>query len=90
MAEWCRLISQKWDMDRDTIDNTIRAFKDRTPFRLFSIAIANGHRLEIDHCDVLVVRDGVALFVAPGAVPVIPDQEGVSQVGGGFPERSSS
>ena len=77
-------------MNRDTFDSTIRAFKDRMPFRPFSIAMVNGDRLEIDHSDAMVVRDGVALFVGPGGVPVVFDHEGVSQVVGDLAERPSS
>ena len=77
-------------MDRHTFDGTIRAFKDRIPFRPFSVAMVNGDRLEIDHPDALVVRDGVALFVAPGGVPVIFDHEGVSQVEGDLADRSTA
>ena len=36
-------------MDRHTCDGTIRAFKHRTPFRPFTVAMVNGHRLEVDH-----------------------------------------
>ena len=77
-------------MDRHTFDGTVRAFKDRTPFRPFSVAMVNGDRLEIDHPDALVVRDGVALFVAPGGIPVIFDHEGVSQFVGDLADRSSA
>ena len=49
-------------MDRDTFDSTIRTFKHRTPFRPFTVSLVNGERVEIDHPDALVVRDGVALF----------------------------
>ena len=31
-------------MDRDTFDQTIRAFKHRTPFRPFTVAMQNGAR----------------------------------------------
>lgn len=34
-------------MDRDTFDGTIRAFKHRTPFRPFTVAMVNGDRLEV-------------------------------------------
>ena len=67
-------------MDRHTFDGTIRAFRDRRPFRPFTVAMVDGDRLEIDHADALVVRDGVAIFAGPGGVPVIFDYEGVSQV----------
>jgi hypothetical protein len=55
-----------WDqkMDRDTFDVTLRTLKTSQPFRPFTVAMVNG----------------VALFVAPGRVPVWFDHEGVSQV----------
>ncbi len=64
-------------MDRDTFDGTIRTFQHRTPFRTFTVAMVNGERLEVDHPDALAVRDGRALFAAPGDVPVVFDPEGV-------------
>ena len=76
-------------MDRDAFDSTIRTFKHRTPFRPFFVAMVNGDRLEIDHSDALVVRDGVALFVAPGGIPVVFDHEGVSQVVGDLAGNTS-
>ena len=69
-------------MDRDTFNGTNRAFKHRTPFRPFTVAMVNGDLLEVDHPDALAVRDGLALFAAPGNVPAIFDHEGVSQVVG--------
>lgn len=76
-------------MDRETFDNSIRTFKHRTPFRPFTVAMVNGDRLEVDHPDGLAVRDGVALFVGPGGVPVVFDHEGVSQVIGDLAGRQS-
>jgi hypothetical protein len=69
-------------MDRATFDSTIRAFKHRTPYQPFTIAMVNGNRFEIDHPEALALRDGVALFAGPGGVPVIFDYEGVSEVVG--------
>ncbi|HUY36930.1 MAG TPA: hypothetical protein VMV69_29700 [Pirellulales bacterium] len=77
-------------MDRDTFDSAILVFKHRTPFRPFTVAMVNGDRLEVDHPDALAVREGVALFVGPGRVPVIFDHEGVSQVVGDLAERPSA
>jgi hypothetical protein len=67
-------------MDRITFDNTLRAFKHRSPFRPFTIALVNGDRLEVDHPEALIVRDGVGLFAGPGGVPAVFDYQGVSQV----------
>ncbi len=38
-----------------------------------------GDRFEVDHPAALVVRDGVAVYIGPGGVPVLFDHEGVSQ-----------
>jgi hypothetical protein len=62
---------------------------NRTPFRPFTVALVNGDRLEVDYPHALAYRDGVGLFVSPGGVPVIFDNEGVSQVIGDLARRSS-
>ncbi len=67
-------------MERDTFDNTIRTLKHRTPFRPFTVSLVSGERVEVDHADALVVRDGVAIFVGPGGVPAVFDYEGVAQI----------
>jgi hypothetical protein len=76
-------------MDRESFSNTIQAFKHRLPFQPFAVAMVNGDRLEVDHPDALAVRDGMALFAAPGNVPVIFDHEGVSQVIGDLSGRGA-
>jgi hypothetical protein len=74
-------------MDRETFDATIRTFKHRAPFRPFTVSLVNGERLEVDHPDAVVVRDGVAIFVGPGGIPSIFDHEGVAQVIGDLANR---
>jgi hypothetical protein len=69
-------------VDRDTFDNTMLMYKSRTPFRPFTVIMVSGDRLEVDHGGALGVRDGVALYVAPGGVPVAFDHEGVSHIVG--------
>ena len=76
-------------MDREAFDATIRSFKHRTPSRPFTVSRVNGERLEVDHPDALVVRDGVAVFVGPGGVPAIFDYEGVAQVVGDLANHPS-
>ena len=76
-------------MDRETFSKTIQAFKHRSPFQPFTVAMVNGDRLEVDHPDALAVRDGMALFAAPGNIPVIFDYEGVSQVIGDLSGRGA-
>lgn len=76
-------------MDRETFDSTIRTFKHRTPFRPFTISLVNGERVEVDHPEALVVRDGVGLFAGPGGVPAVFDYEGVAQIIGDLVRPSS-
>jgi hypothetical protein len=66
-------------METDNFEQTLRAFVRRAPFRPFTVALVNGDRVEVDHPGALVVRDGVAVYLGPGGVPVIFDHEGVSQ-----------
>lgn len=74
-------------MDRETFATTIRAYWKGIPFRPFTVVTVAGSRYEIDHPDAILERDGVALFAAPGGVPVIFDHEGVSEVFGDLAGR---
>lgn len=66
-------------MDAATFDRTLNAFRRRSPFRPFTVALVNGDRFEVDFPDALVERDGAAVFISAGGVPVIFDYDGVSQ-----------
>ena len=76
-------------MDRGTFAGTIRAFRQRTPFRPFTVVTVSGGRYEIDHPEAILERDGVALFAGPGGIPVIFDHEGVSEVVGDLSGRGA-
>ncbi len=60
-------------------DRTLSAFQRRRPFRPFTVALVNGDRFQVDHPEALVLRDGVAVFVAAGGVPTLFDHESVSE-----------
>jgi hypothetical protein len=66
-------------MEADNFDQALSAFKRRNPFRPFTVAMVNGDRFEVDYPDALVVRDGVAVYIRAGGVPILFDHEGVSQ-----------
>lgn len=74
-------------MDRETFGSTIRAYQQRTPFRPFTIVTVAESRYEIDHPGAILEREGVAMFAAPGGVPVIFDYEGVSEFVGDLAGR---
>ena len=69
-------------MNPEHFERTLRSFRRRTPFRPFTVEIVSGHRFQVDHPEALVLRDGVAVFVAAGGVPTLFDHESVSQVVG--------
>ena len=67
-------------MTAEHFDRKLRAFQKRAPFKAFTVELVSGQRFQVDHPEALVLRDGVAVFVAKGGIPVIFDHEGVSQV----------
>jgi hypothetical protein len=77
-------------MTADDFDRSLRAFQHRTPFRAFTVELVSGYRFQVDHPEALVLRDGVAVFVAHGGVPVLFDHEGVSQVNGESTSQQSA
>lgn len=66
-------------MTTENFDKALAGLKDRTPFHPFTVELIGGERFEIDHPGALVVRDGVAVFISPGGVPVLFDHESVVQ-----------
>jgi hypothetical protein len=77
-------------MQADNFDRTLNALKRRSPFRPFTVALVNGDRFEVDFPDALLVRDGVAVFIAAGGIPTIFDHEGVSQFVGDLMDQSNN
>jgi hypothetical protein len=67
-------------MTTEYFQTTLRAFQKRTPFRPYQVELVSGDRVRVDHPQALVIRGGVAVFLAPDGAPVIFDREGVSQV----------
>jgi hypothetical protein len=75
-------ISANWErftVEAGQFERSLRAFQRRTPFRAFTVALVNGDRFQVDHPEALIVRDGVAVFVAAGGVPTLFDHSSVSQ-----------
>jgi hypothetical protein len=67
-------------MTVENFDNTLRVLQLRKPYQVFTVELHGGERFEIDHPNALVVRDGVAVFVAPGGIPHLFDHESVNQI----------
>ena len=67
-------------MAPQSFENALKALQQRKPFRPFTVELVSGDRFEVDFPNALVIRDGVAVFIGPGGVPVLFDREGVSQM----------
>jgi hypothetical protein len=67
-------------MTAENFDRVLRGLTDRTPFQVFTVELHGGHRFEVDHPRAMVVRDGVAVFIAPGGVPIWFDHDSVNQI----------
>jgi hypothetical protein len=60
-------------MDTGTFERSLRAVQRRSPFQPFTVALINGDRFQVDHPEALVLRDGIAVFIAAGGVPTLFD-----------------
>lgn len=67
-------------MQVEVFDDTLKGLQRRMPFRPFTVALITGDQFEVDHQNAIVVRDGTAIYVAPGGSPIIFDFEGVSHI----------
>jgi len=61
-------------------DDSLQTLRSQSPFRPSSVELLSGDRFEVDYSDTLVVREGIAAFIAPRGVPRIFDYESVSQL----------
>ena len=67
-------------MTAENFDRVLQGLTQRTPFQVFTIELHGGQRVEIDHPRAIVIRDGVAVFLGPGGVPVWFDHDSVNQI----------
>ncbi len=67
-------------MTADNFTSVLEGLRQLQPFRVFTVELNGGRRFEVDHPGALVVRDGVAVFLAPGGVPIWFDHESVNQI----------
>ncbi len=67
-------------MTLDSFDKVLDGLRQNQPFQVFTVELYGGRRFEVDHPGALVVRDGVAVFLAPGGLPIWFDQESVLRI----------
>ena len=51
--------------------------------------MVSGNRYEVDHPETIIVREGLAIFLGPGRLPVFFDNEGISEVIGDLAGRGA-
>jgi hypothetical protein len=66
-------------MTAENFDRVLTGLSQNNPFRVFTVELNGGKRFEVDGPGAIVVRDGVAVFLAPGGIPVWFDHESVNQ-----------
>jgi hypothetical protein len=76
-------------MTAENFDRVLEGLKQSQPFRVFTVELHGGRQFEVDHPSALVVRDGVAVFIAPGGVPIWFDHDRVNQIIGSLTNESS-
>lgn len=67
-------------MTAEHFQKVLLAMIRRRPFRPFTVELNTGVRIEIDHPEATVIREGVAIFIGPGFMPVYLDHDSVTQI----------
>ena len=76
-------------MTAENFTTLLEGLRTTQPFRVFTVELNGGRKFEVDHPGALVSRDGVAVFLAPGGVPVWFDHESVLRVVGAGSEAEA-
>jgi hypothetical protein len=67
-------------MTAENFENTLQGLRRIQPFKVFTVELQGGQRFEVDHPGAMVIRDGVAVFLAPGGIPIWFDHDSVNQI----------
>jgi hypothetical protein len=57
-------------MTAPEFDQSLRALVTANPYRVFTVELKNGHRFDVDRPNAIAFRDGVAVYLARGGIPV--------------------
>ena len=69
-------------MTADNFDRVFNELQSVQPFQVYTVELMNGRRFEVDHARAMVIRDGVAVFMAPGGIPIWFDLDSVLRIQG--------
>ena len=76
-------------MTSEHFDQLLAALGERGKFHPFTVELVGGDQFEVDHPLAMVVRDGVAIYLKPGGIPVWFDHESVTQIIGDIADKSA-
>ena len=62
---------------------------DEFQFESFAVELTSGGRIIVDHPEAMVVRGGLAVYIAPDGTPTLFDHEGVSRLLGATDSQST-
>ena len=69
-------------MTAENFEQVLAGLRQLQPFHVFTVELHGGRQFEVDHPGAMVVRDGVAVFLAPGGIPIWFDHESVVRIVG--------
>jgi hypothetical protein len=77
-------------MERENFKKLLRALSHRKPFRSYTVDFVGRGHIEDDHPEALIVRAGVAVYLAADGTPAWFDHQGVSCINGEAPAGAQS
>jgi hypothetical protein len=76
-------------MTSEHFEELLTALGRRERFHPFTVELVGGYQFEVDHPLAMVVRDGVAVYLKPGGIPVWFDHDSVTQIVGDIADQSA-
>lgn len=67
-------------MTKNNYQTALELLRSHTPFRVFTVELSGGKRLEVDHAEALMPFHDLTYFVAPGGIVVFFDHESVLRI----------
>ncbi|MGA2067976.1 MAG: hypothetical protein ABSG86_23605 [Thermoguttaceae bacterium] len=74
-------------MTAEHFEQALAALTERGKFHPFTVELVGGRQFEVDHPRAMVVRDGVAVYLKPGGIPVWFDHESVTRIVGDIADK---
>lgn len=67
-------------MTAEFFDDLVNTLCENRPFRIFTIELNGGERIEIDHPRAMINKNGFVMFFTPGGKPMWFDHNSVNKI----------